>query len=374
MIGIDASGAILALGEGGHRHRRDPRGDRRSASRRRRATPTAPLHGADLRLLVRRVPRRRRPGARRGRRLEAGHEGPPDGDRRHVRGGRARRLHAEADAGRRARRGRGRLRDREHQEGRRTSQIGDTVTDDAAPGAEPLPGFKEVKPMVFAGLFPIDADEYEELRDALEKLRLNDSSFTYEPETSAALGFGFRCGFLGPAAHGDRPGAARARVRPRPDHDRADGALPRAQDRRRGAGGRQRRRSCRTRARSRTIEEPIITATILTGDEYVGGDPEARARTSAASRRASTTSRTDARADHLRPAARRDRARLLRQAEVGLARLRLARLRAHRLPGPPTGQARHPGQRRAGRRAVADRPPRHGLRRAARRWSRSCAS
>jgi GTP-binding protein LepA len=75
--------------------------------------------------------------------------------------------------------------------------IGDTLTDERHPAPEPLPGFKEVKPMVFAGLYPVDADQYAELRDALEKLRLNDSSFFYEPETSAALGFGFRCGFLG---------------------------------------------------------------------------------------------------------------------------------------------------------------------------------
>src|SRR5213080_1066857 len=75
--------------------------------------------------------------------------------------------------------------------------IGDTLTDDRKPASEPLPGFKEIKPMVFAGLYPVDADQYAELRDALEKLRLNDSSFFYEPETSTALGFGFRCGFLG---------------------------------------------------------------------------------------------------------------------------------------------------------------------------------
>jgi GTP-binding protein LepA len=76
-------------------------------------------------------------------------------------------------------------------------KIGDTLTDERNPGKEPLPGFKEIKPMVFAGLYPVDADQYAELRDALEKLRLNDSSFFYEPETSTALGFGFRCGFLG---------------------------------------------------------------------------------------------------------------------------------------------------------------------------------
>jgi GTP-binding protein LepA len=76
-------------------------------------------------------------------------------------------------------------------------QIGDTLTSAAHPADEPLPGFREVKPMVFAGLYPVEADEYEALKNALEKLRLNDASLVYEPETSDALGFGFRCGFLG---------------------------------------------------------------------------------------------------------------------------------------------------------------------------------
>jgi GTP-binding protein LepA len=77
------------------------------------------------------------------------------------------------------------------------AKVGDTVTEAARPCKTPFPGFQEVKPMVFSGIFPIDAGDYENLRDALEKLRLNDSAFTYEPETSTALGFGFRCGYLG---------------------------------------------------------------------------------------------------------------------------------------------------------------------------------
>jgi GTP-binding protein LepA len=77
------------------------------------------------------------------------------------------------------------------------ARVGDTVTDPAQPTAEPFPGFKAAKPMVFAGLYPVEPNEYGALRDAVEKLRLNDAAFTYEKESSLALGFGFRCGFLG---------------------------------------------------------------------------------------------------------------------------------------------------------------------------------
>jgi len=76
-------------------------------------------------------------------------------------------------------------------------RVGDTLTTKAGPATEPLPGYREVKPMVFCGLFPVDTDQFADLRDALEKLALNDAALSYEPETSQALGFGFRCGFLG---------------------------------------------------------------------------------------------------------------------------------------------------------------------------------
>src|SRR5919204_4145415 len=79
----------------------------------------------------------------------------------------------------------------------RDSRVGDTVTEAARPADSPLPGYRHVTPMVFAGLFPTDSDQYQELKEALEKLQLNDAALVYEPESSAALGFGFRCGFLG---------------------------------------------------------------------------------------------------------------------------------------------------------------------------------
>ncbi|MDQ3143709.1 MAG: translation elongation factor 4, partial [Pseudomonadota bacterium] len=77
------------------------------------------------------------------------------------------------------------------------TRVGDTITDAKRPAAEALPGFKEVQPVVFCGLFPVDAADFEKLRESISKLRLNDASFSFETESSAALGFGFRCGFLG---------------------------------------------------------------------------------------------------------------------------------------------------------------------------------
>lgn len=149
-------------------------------------------------------------------------------------------------------------------------QIGDTITEAARPVKEPLPGFQEVKPMVFAGLYPTDSAQYEDLRDAMEKLRLNDASFFFEPESSTALGFGFRCGFLG-LLHMEivqerlerefnldlittAPGV-RYRV------TTTDGAIAEIDS----------PAKMPDTGRITTIEEPFIEATILTNDDYLGG-------------------------------------------------------------------------------------------------------
>lgn len=92
------------------------------------------------------------------------------------------------------------------------TRVGDTVTLAATPASEPLPGYRKVNPMVFSGIYPVDGAKYPDLRDALEKLQLNDAALSFEPETSIALGFGFRVRLPGTAAYGDYPGASGAGV------------------------------------------------------------------------------------------------------------------------------------------------------------------
>jgi GTP-binding protein LepA len=150
------------------------------------------------------------------------------------------------------------------------SKIGDTITDDASPAIEALPGFEELKPMVFAGLYTIDAHEHTLLREALEKLRLNDSSFFFEPESSAALGFGFRCGFLG-LLHME---IIQERLEREYNLDlittapsvrykltMTDGSVIEVDNPSRWPDP----------SEIAKIEEPIISATILTNEEFVGG-------------------------------------------------------------------------------------------------------
>jgi GTP-binding protein LepA len=150
------------------------------------------------------------------------------------------------------------------------TKIGDTITNDARPAIEPLPGFEELKPMVFAGLYTVDAHEHTALREALEKLRLNDSSFFFEPESSAALGFGFRCGFLG-LLHMEiiqerlerEFGLELITTAPgvRYDITKTDGEKIQVDNPSRWPN----------QSEIAKIEEPVILAMILTNEEYVGG-------------------------------------------------------------------------------------------------------
>src|SRR5207244_3499110 len=148
-------------------------------------------------------------------------------------------------------------------------QIGDTVTDSSRPSLAPFPACRAIKPMVFSGPYPVDSDKYEELRDALEKLRLNDSSFFYEPETSLALGFGYRCGFLG-LLHMEI-------VQERLEREFSLELIttaPSVRYRVTTTAGEEIEIDSPAKlpdpARVVKIEEPIITATIMTNDDFLG--------------------------------------------------------------------------------------------------------
>jgi GTP-binding protein LepA len=150
------------------------------------------------------------------------------------------------------------------------AKLGDTITEAARPTGEPFPGFKELKPMVFAGLYPVEGHEYPELRDALEKLRLNDASFFYEPETSAALGFGFRCGFLG-LLHME---IVQERLEREFNQDlvtTAPGVLYRVTTTDGEIHEVDSPAKLPDAGRIQRLEEPVITAMVLTPAEHVGG-------------------------------------------------------------------------------------------------------
>jgi GTP-binding protein LepA len=150
------------------------------------------------------------------------------------------------------------------------AKIGDTITELARPTTTPFPGFKELKPMVFAGLYPVEGSKYSELREALEKLRLNDASFFFEPETSAALGFGFRCGFLG-LLHME---IVQERLEREFDQDlitTAPGVLYRVTTTDGAVQEIDSPAKLPETGRIEKIEEPVITALILTPSDHVGG-------------------------------------------------------------------------------------------------------
>src|SRR5439155_7996294 len=146
-------------------------------------------------------------------------------------------------------------------------RVGDTLTAEANAAGEPLPGYKDVKPMVFAGLFPTDSDDYPELRDALERLKLNDGALFYEPETSQALGFGFRCGFLG-LLHME---IVRERLEREFDLDlivTAPNVAYRVLER--NGEWREVHNPSEMPAELEEVEEPYIRASIIVPKEYVG--------------------------------------------------------------------------------------------------------
>ena len=245
------------------------------------------------------------------------------------------------------------------------TRVGDTITDDRKPVSKMLPGFKPAIPVVFCGLFPADANDFETLRAAMGKLRLNDASFSYEMETSAALGFGFRCGFLG-LLHLEIIQERLSRefdlnlIATAPSviykmklTDGSEISIHNPVD-------------MPDVVKIAEMEEPWIEATILTPGrisrqraEAVPGPPR---------RAEGADLRRLARDGEIRSAAERSGVRFLRSPEVGLQGLRLVRLSPHRLQAGRSRQDADPGQRRAGRCALhagASHPrrrprPRHG--------------
>ena len=224
----------------------------------------------------------------------------------------------------------------------RQSRVGDTVTNAAKPATQALGGYRDPKPMVFSGLYPIDGSDYPALRDALDKLKLNDAALSYQPETSVALGFGFRVGFLG-MLHLE---IIRERLErefdldlistlPNVEYDVTmdDGKLVDVTNPSEFPGG-----------KVREVREPVVRGTIIAPTRvhrrHHGAVP-------AAARDASGDGLPVARArrDALLAASGRDRLRLLRPAEVQDPRVRLAGLRARRRPGRRPRPRRHPAAR-----------------------------
>ena len=247
------------------------------------------------------------------------------------------------------------------------TRVGDTITDDRKPVTEMLPGFKPAIPVVFCGLFPVDADDFETLRAAMGKLRLNDASFSFEMETSAALGFGFRCGFLGLLHLEIIQERLSPRIRSQSDRDRALGDLQDAPDRRAGDRDPQPDRHAR-RGEDRRDRGAVDRG----HDPHPRRISRQRAETLPGPPRLAEGAhlRRQPRDGEIRTAAQRSGVRFLRPPEVGLQGLCLVRLSPDRLQAGRSRQDADPRQQRAGRRAVAcwctDRAPRA----AAAPWSR----
>ncbi len=236
----------------------------------------------------------------------------------------------------------------------KAAQVGDTLTRADERAREALPGFKEIKPQVFAGLYPVDSNEYDALRDALEKLHLNDASLRYEPESSQALGFGFRCGFLG-LLHMDI-------VQERLEREYGMSLIttaPTVVYQVLLTGGEvleiENPSKLPDPARVAEVREPIING-LDPGAAGLcrSGDHPVHAEARHAEEHAIHGTAGHA---HLRAAAQRSRHGLLRSPEVGLARLRFPGLRLSRVSRRRPREARHSDQRRPGRCTVAYRSP-----------------
>ena len=320
VIGLDASDAVEISAKTGLPASTTCWKPSSNGCPRRKGETRRAAQGDAGRQLVRRLSRRHRAGPHHRRHLKKGDEDPHDGtgatydiDRvgvftpKLVRCGRSSAPARSASSPPRSRRSR-----------TPASATRSPMTENPRRGR--CPASSPAQPVVFCGLFPVDAADFEDLRAAMGKLRLNDASFSFEMETSAALGFGFRCGFLGPAASGDHPGAAGARIRSRPDRHRALGRLPRS-----------------TLTDGSEIElhnpvdmpDPVVQdqarsgspgskATILTPDEHLGAHPQALP--GPARHPADAHLCRQARHADLRPAAQRGGVRFLRPAEIHLAR------------------------------------------------------
>ena len=238
----------------------------------------------------------------------------------------------------------------------RDAQVGDTLTNARAPASSPLPGYQEAKSLVFAGIYPLGGEDYPLLREALEKLHLNDASFTYQPESSIALGFGFRCGFLG-LLHME---IVQERLEREFDLDLIASA-PSVEYRVNLTNGRgsvevDNPALMPSAGDIETIEEPWVRVGVVTPSQYIG--PLMDLSSTHRGTFVDMQYLDPQRADDLRDAPRRADRRLLRPAQEPQPGLRVDGLRGSRLSGGAAGQARRARRRRAGRRPQPDRPPR----------------
>ena len=248
----------------------------------------------------------------------------------------------------------------------RQARVGDTVTVASRPADKPLAGYEHPKPMVFSGLYPVDGDDYPDLRDALDKLRLNDAALVYEPETSDALGFGFRCGFLG-LLHME---IVRERLEREFDLSLISTA-PNAVYRVVMDTGKELQVTNPSdfpggspvphAGKVDAVYEPVVRATVISPADYIGAIMElCQSRRGALIGMDYLSSRPGR--DPLHAAARGDHLRFLRPAEIPDPRLRVAGLRAGRRAAGQPGQGRHPASGPAGGRVQPDRARRRGPR------------